>query len=486
MSLSIATNTASSFASNALRSTQASLATSAERLSSGKRVNSAKDDAAGLAISDRMLAQSNGLSIAARNVNDAISALQIADGSAQQCVDQLQRIRELAVQASNGPLTSNDRLALQEEVFQVFSSAMDTQNNTVFNGSYLLNGSFSNKDIQVGPNYDESIDCSIPSLELPIDQKYVYIEGGYYRNEHVQAINDGDLTINGVAIPASVASGLPFVSADSVGAIEAAINSMAIPDISVEAVYPYEGITFDPTATGFSIPSGGIVINGVNIPASSGATLLDSYYSLAASINTQTGLTGIFSDGPRYEARRNLWFFYVNSQNGGTLDMQNGVSGALGNAGLRVHNHDTGYIFIRSAESVPPYPEISIGGNHPEKIGISAGTYSSNRIIYADRPDVTTQSAAQETMADIDALIDHITSVRASIGAKLSIFDKVIDSLSSYNESIKTASSRIVDADYAQETSNLTRVQILQQAATAMIAQANISKKSVLALLNNN
>jgi flagellin len=89
-------------------------------------------------------------------------------------------------------------------------------------------------------------------------------------------------------------------------------------------------------------------------------------------------------------------------------------------------------------------------------------------------------------MADIDALIDHITSVRASIGAKLSVFDKVINSLSSYNESIKSASSRIVDADYAQETSNLSRVQILQQAATAMIAQANISKKSVLALLNNN
>ena len=479
MSFSIATNTSSSFASNALRSTQASLATSAERISSGKRVNSAKDDAAGLAISERMTSQIRCLEVVGRNVNDGISALQVADGGANQCVDQLQRIRELAVQASNGTLTTSDRLALQAEVTQVINEAIYVQNNTLFNGENLLDGNYSNKIIQVGANDGQTVELSIPSMELPIDQKYVYLGS----TQHVQALNAGDLSINGFSIPASVASGLPFVTSDSCGAIKAAIDSMAIPGITVEAMGSYQAkgyfVGSDP---GFSILNGGIVINGESIPASTGATLLDSYNNLAASINTKTSITGItasvwsLSGGP---------YFYIDSPNHGILNMQDGVAGSLASAGLNVANNETGFIYIRSATTYPPYPEISIAGNHPEKIWLTAGTYSANQIIYAARPDVTTQSNAEGVIADMDARIKHVTSIRASIGGQLSRMDSIILNVKSMSTNLSSSRAAIVDADYAQETANLSRAQILQQAATAMVAQANMSKQTVMALLKN-
>ena len=158
MSFSIATNTASSFASNALRQTQASLATSAERLSSGKRVNSAKDDAAGLAISSRISSLVRGRKISERNINDVISCLAIAHEAAKNINECQQRIRELAVQAANGTNTSTDRSSLNVEAQQLINAITSFANQAQFNGAKLLNGDFTSKRIQVGPNSTDFID----------------------------------------------------------------------------------------------------------------------------------------------------------------------------------------------------------------------------------------------------------------------------------------------------------------------------------------
>ena len=160
MAQTINTNVASLNAQRNLNSSQSSLATSHERLATGLRINSAKDDSAGLAISERMTSQINGLNQATRNANDGISLAQTAEGALSEVGNNLQRIRELAVQASNGTNSQEDRDALQAEVLQLQSEIQRVAEQTSFNGTKLLDGSFSGVAFQIGANAGETINIS--------------------------------------------------------------------------------------------------------------------------------------------------------------------------------------------------------------------------------------------------------------------------------------------------------------------------------------
>jgi len=379
----INTNIASLNAQRNLNASQNSLAVSLQRLSSGLRINSAKDDAAGLAISDRFTAQIKGLNQAARNANDGISLAQTAEGALGEVTNNLQRIRELAVQSSNATNSSSDRTALQAEVSQLLNEIDRVANQTSFNGVKLLDGSFSGAVFQVGANAGESIT--------------------------VASITDANIAAIGSV---SQASGAALT-------------------VSASAI------------TGFAtaIASGGVTLNGVNIGAIGSATsAAERAGQLVNAINNTSAQHGV---------------------------------GA-------VYNTATGQITLSSAAAVV----VAGTTNLATVAGYANGTLGSvTTTTGIGGLDVSSYANAQLAIQLADSALATVNSTRATLGAVQNRFSSVVANLQTAAENLSASRSRIMDADFAAETANLTRAQILQQAGTAMLAQANAEPNNVLALL---
>jgi len=379
----INTNVMSLNAQRNLNTSQSSLATSIQRLSSGLRINSAKDDAAGLAISERFTSQIRGLDQAGRNANDGISLSQTAEGALGTVTSSLQRIRELAVQSSNATNSNTDRAALQTEVSQLLSEIDRVANQTQFNGVNLLDGSFTGAVFQVGANAGETITVS--------------------------SILDANT------------AALGSVSQATGAALSVAASSL--------------------TGFGTAIAAGGVTINGVDIGAISGA-------SSAAERAGQL----------------------VNAIN--NVSAQSGVGASYDSA--------TGQISLTSSAA------ITVAGTTNDATvagwaNATIGTVSTTTGI--DTLSVSSYAGAQLAIDQVDSALETINSARASLGAVQNRFESVVSNLSTTSENLSSARSRIMDADFAKETANLTRTQILQQAGTAMLAQANSAPQSVLSLL---
>ena len=379
----INTNIASLNAQRNLNASQNSLAVSLQRLSSGLRINSAKDDAAGLAISDRFTAQIKGLNQAARNANDGISLAQTAEGALGEVTNNLQRIRELAVQSSNATNSSSDRTALQAEVSQLLNEIDRVANQTSFNGVKLLDGSFSGAVFQVGANAGESIT--------------------------VASITDANIAAIGSV---SQASGAALT-------------------VSASAI------------TGFAtaIASGGVTLNGVNIGAIGSATsAAERAGQLVNAINNTSAQHGV---------------------------------GA-------VYNTATGQITLSSAAAVV----VAGTTNLATVAGYANGTLGSvTTTTGIGGLDVSSYANSQLAIQLADSALATVNSTRATLGAVQNRFSSVVANLQTAAENLSASRSRIMDADFAAETANLTRAQILQQAGTAMLAQANAQPNNVLALL---
>jgi len=379
----INTNIASLNAQRNLNASQNSLAVSLQRLSSGLRINSAKDDAAGLAISDRFTSQIRGLNQAARNANDGISLAQTAEGALGEVTNNLQRIRELAVQSSNATNSSSDRTALQAEVAQLLNEIDRVANQTSFNGVKLLDGSFSGAVFQVGANAGESIT--------------------------VAAITDANVAAIGSV---SQASGAALT-------------------VSASAI------------TGFAtaIASGGVTLNGVNIGAiGSASSSAERAGQLVNAINNTSAQHGV---------------------------------GA-------VYNTATGQITLSSAAAVV----VAGTTNLATVAGYANGTLGSVTTTTGIAGlDVSSYANAQLAIQLADSALATVNSTRATLGAVQNRFSSVVANLQTAAENLSASRSRIMDADFAAETANLTRAQILQQAGTAMLAQANAEPNNVLALL---
>ena len=587
MSTSINTNISALAAQGSLRKTGIEQGTAMERLSTGIRINNAKDDAAGLAISTRMTANIRGISAAIRNANDGISLTQTAEGSLSAIGDNLQRIRELAVQSSNSSNNASDRQALNAEAQQLVAEIDRVANNTTFNGIKLIDGSYKAQSLQVGAGNDSNdrITISIASAKSSaLGVSSAKIAGVALTDG--AALTSGGISVNGVNVGASTTDGVSTINAS--GSALAKANA-------INAIASQTGVTADIVATSkeFTATSAGgsysLIVNGVAVTgttstaavaetqtsvltgtvtaagsvsllgvATNGLAATDAVDTVGAAIvankaailagsaakaagitdisytaaddkltfTYQAGATGIAGAG-------DVGLYATASSNGitfgGGTEVTKGVAGstagAVGNASeitaaINAVSKDTGVTAtvglagaytLTAADgrniniSVPTAGAtgatagtsygsitlksssadgITLGGTQATLAIIGSGAQrSSTQGAGVSSIDLSTANGSQSALNVLDLAIDSVTNTRAAMGAYQNRLTASISNLETTSMNLQASRSRILDTDYAKETTNLAKSQIITQAATAMLAQANQSAQSVLALL---
>ncbi|SEF92529.1 flagellin N-terminal helical domain-containing protein [Nitrosomonas ureae] len=568
MSQVINSNIASLTAQRNLNSSQSSLNTSLERLSSGLRINSAKDDAAGLAISERMSTQIRGLNQANRNANDGISLTQTAEGALTEIGNNLQRIRELSVQASNATNTASDRAALQAEVTQLTSEIQRVATQTQFNGMNLLDGSFGTFNLQVGANANQTISASSGNFQTNSFGNYrigglaAFTSGGVgdlvagtigansnaIGNAVLVSGTTGDTSgVNGAAAAGdfriSTSSGNFDVYyragasaaeiASSINKAGSGVNASATTEvvlgaatgsgagflqnttysfaISTDYSDPTNANTVDPKFTTISFKTGG----------ADDASDVDSGNYLSTAIkafNDASAKTGFTAEAVQTED--GYWAIKLSNTNGNDLRILNnsydntGAAIGITVSDIAVLDGDTGTtdsladtlagggldattgvwtngngawytgkVTLDSAQSFSVTTAVADVFQDAATPGTAAaGTYGA-QLQATNAVDVTSYDAAQRTLSIVDAALSTVNSQRANFGALQNRLESTMSNLQSTSENLSASRSRIRDADFAAESANLTRSQILQQAGVAMLAQANQLPNNVLSLL---
>jgi flagellin len=517
----INTNVASLNSQRNLSSSQASLQTSLQRLSSGLRINSAKDDAAGLAISDRFSAQIRGNTTAARNANDGISMAQTAEGGLSTAGDLLQRIRELAVQSANGTNSASDRQSIQGEVASLSQELDRVANTTQFNGQNVLDGSLTSAQFQVGANSGQTINIGIQSAKATdIGNNTLSAVYGETAGQLSSAVasTTGWNKNNAAAAPLNITSGNGTVTSVNVAANDSAKTIAA----NVNGVSNQSGVTAtastSATLAGFDSTSNGSVqfqLRGDNSnltdtnPVTISAQVKNGDLSaLAQAINAQVGTTGISASIELDSTGTNKTIKLSNSSgsdiqiantNTATDDVMKdktlagatkpavGTTPAVGG--------DTSTVIAGGTAPVAGVPgQVATVGGHLDFSSQSGFSISGDATIIdtgtagsqlqsVAKIDVSSVDGSNAALKTIDAALAQIDSNRASLGAIQNRFTSTISNLNTTTENLTASRSRIQDTDFASETANLTRGQILQQAGTAMLAQANSLPNGVLSLL---
>jgi len=465
-----------------LNTSQSDLNTSLQRLSSGLRINSAKDDAAGLAISERFTAQIRGLNQAARNANDGISLAQTAEGDMAAITNNLQRIRELSVQSANATNSASDRAALQLEVSELVSEIDRVASTSAFNGVKLLDGSFSAQQFQVGANAGETVTISTiaSARTTDIGQSNIATSGG---GEVGVSLGASDVEINGNAVGAVSAAGTAAgasTAANIAAAIELADSTVtATVGAAVTASMTFAAVSDSATNGGsYALTIEDVVIysqsdvgaNGVSASNIDDGLLAVTDALVAAGVtftgDATTGLVFTKEDG----SNLNIAETHV----AGTA-----ITGAGLLAGTGTDTDETrGTITLTSSSA------ISVAGGTPANAGLSTGTdgvVASGTVI--SQTDISTVAGANAAIASADAALTTINSSRAQLGAVQNRFDSVVSSIQTTSENLSASRSRIRDADFAAETAALTRAQILQQAGVSILGQANALPQLALSLL---
>jgi flagellin len=604
----INTNVASLNAQRNLTTSQGQLATALQRLSSGLRINSAKDDAAGLAISERFTTQIRGLNQAVRNANDGISLSQTAEGALAETGNALQRIRELAIQSANSTNSASDRAALNAESAQLLSEVQRIAQSTQFNGQNILDGSFASAQFQVGANANQTISFGIAGATTNLLGAYQATGSAVSSS----AFDGSTFTINGVEVGVSAATSAAGVTADSATAKATAINSKSnLTGVTATASSSVLGSA--PIARS-SLASGTLVINGISVGAiASDASAVTQGRTAATAINAVTNQTGVSAvadastgaltltaaDGRNIaltastasaanaQAIQNatgldisaganasgvetslMTFAVANSNaangittaNGGgdtitigertyqftidgvvtagnvavtlaagaaeTVAIANlntainaeftagrtsvqaslptattltvtstklgtgtlGIAESATNAGAIAPaaaaggtaaadgngNTTRGTLTLSSAAS------FTLGGTDLLFGGLASASPSLTRL---DTVNISTVAGANAAIAVLDGALSQVNSIRADLGAVQNRFSSTVSNLQATAENLSAARSRILDADFASETAALTRAQILQQAGTAILSQANAIPQNVLSLL---
>jgi len=503
MAATINTNVASLTAQRNLGMSQASLNTSIQRLSSGLRINSAKDDAAGMAISERFTSQIRGLNQAARNANDGISLAQTAEGAMKAAGDMLQRVRELAVQSANASNSASDRQALQQEVNQLVAELDRVAQTTEFNGSKLLNGSFGTQQFQVGANANQTIVAATANLRTSV-----------YGNNQVSgssaagvgptvtqatasayatnSVGVGAITINGALGSAAInvsANEHANKTAESINLQTQYTGVTATARTEVELKFGATGayaITLesdnktDPKTISFAVEGAGTTGSEALSKAVQAINEQSSKTGVVASMNKDaTGIVLANATGNTIAvgktAAANSGNITVTKQvgKGDGSSMTVGTPQALGGTDGAGAIATAGYITLDSDKSFSAASTTNILG---------VATYNSALKKVADL-DITDFGKASHSLKTVDSALQYIAGERAKLGALQSRFETSIAALQVTSENMSASRGRILDADFAAETANLSRTQILQQAGTAMVAQANQLPQGVLALL---
>ena len=474
MALSINTNLASMNAQRNQTRSASDLSTAIARLSSGLRINSAKDDAAGLAIADRFTSQIRGTVQAGRNANDGISLAQTAEGSLASIGDNLQRIRELSVQSANATNSASDRASLQLEVSQLQSEIDRVASQTQFNGINLLDGSFTAKAFQVGANVGQTI--TTPALASARTAAL-----GTHLGVSVSGLGPGlgagALQTFSLTLAPGATINLGTLNGDTRD-FAAALNAAQVRGLTARAdpTVVAAGVS---TATASASGVATLTINGVPVllaGTSGGPGLAGNRSTAVAAINVQSAATGVQAidtgSGVSLLAAdgRNVALAFSSGSFTGSTSADFGLTSTAVTAGTFSIDYTatagvTGLTltyFFGGGFSLN-YPVTTIG------TPVSA-------------IDISTAGAANAALASIDSALATVSSARASLGAVQNRFTSTIGNLQSAGENLSASRGRIQDADFAAETANLSRAQVLQQAGTAMIAQANQAPGQVLAL----
>ncbi|KFC69111.1 flagellin [Massilia sp. LC238] len=475
----INTNVASLNSQRNLSTSQASLNTSIQRLSSGLRINSAKDDAAGLAISDRMNSQIKGMNQATRNANDGVSMAQTAEGALSSSGDILQRIRELAVQSSNSSNSASDRKALQTEVTQLTSELNRIANTTEFNGQKLLDGTMGTANFQVGANAGQLISMGGANFTTSTYGNNTKVSSAPAAGA-TAAIAAGTITLNGYQGSATVDVGPG--DAESAKAVAAAVNTKSeTTGVTATAKTEAKISAAAGAAVTIKLDSDNSAADAVTISFKVGTnTDADGYAAAISAFNAQSSKTGVTasydSGGIKLTNATGANINVANQAGSASVDVQNyTAAGALqgGAVAAGASSRAIGRVTMDSEQSFSMTESAASG---------MAITGSSDLKSVA-KLDVTNFDNAQQAIKIADAALAAVNSKRAEYGALQSRFDSAISNLASTTENLSASRSRIVDTDFAAETAKMTRGQILQQAGTSMLAQANSLPNGVLSLL---
>lgn len=469
----INTNVASLTAQRNLGVSSNAMSLSIQRLSSGLRINSAKDDAAGLSISQRMTAQIRGMNQAVRNANDGISLAQVAEGAMQESTSILQRMRELSLQSANSTNNSTDRQSIQSEVTQLKSELDRIAGNTQFNGQRILDGSFTNASFQVGANSNQTIDFSIGSVKSSSIGGIALATG-----TEVSAAASTDITVAIAGGPATtVNSSAGFAgSLDGQDATSAFAKAAALNDAGISGFTATANTSGTQTVGAIGGTAGNtydLTLNGVAVFTGQDVSTALSNSALRDAINGVSNQTGVI-------ASLNGGDLTLTAADGRNITVTEGGTGfTAGTNGISVTGGDFEDA-LRGTLTVSAQDTINIGGT-VATLGLNAAIAKDATGI--DSLDVSTAEGAQIAIMRIDAALGTVNSNRADMGALQNRFDSTIANLQNVSDNLSAARSRIQDADYAFEMANLTKNQILQQAGTAMLAQANSMPQSVLSLL---
>ena len=624
MALTVNTNVAAINAQRQTEDSRLEMQAAMERLASGKRINSARDDAAGLAISARMQSQISGLNQASRNANDAISLVQTAEGALQEYTEVLQRVRELAIQAANGAATNADRVNLHKEVSQLQEEMSRIANTTRFNGEILLNGSFTQKDFQIGQSNQEELSVNIDDLrpekigaytqqtlanvgnlvgkasgdranlagsgQLLADitngvasqtlsirvgdeaARTVSISAGDDARTIADKINQSGAQVNSKAINSidlyvegstgtfsfelSSSSSDDLVDTISVGPDGNYVNALAaevnarFPDHNIQATietdvngtnfvrltqtngYDININKFSSTETSSTEDvtldlggTGNLVLNNTNRAVSLGGSVtIDAPYSFLVTTDDATSSV-VPTSRPSiiFEEVDTTLATWEDSQfdvtlNGGTtvtVDLDTGtytltdfddvvaaINTELDGSDVRAEYYPVDNTLAFYAMDGASTEEASLviskattnsldfvtagfttDANIAEVSDLGGNTNPAESVRYVSQIDIATRESAVLTMTVVDAALEAISANRAELGAVANRLESTIQNLMTTSENTSASLSRIMDADFAAESTALARAQVLQQASVAMLAQANASTQTVLRLL---
>ncbi|EPT9248275.1 flagellin [Photobacterium damselae] len=467
MAVTVNTNVSAMTAQRYLNSASNGVANSMEKLSSGLRINSAKDDAAGLQISNRLTSQTNGLNVAMRNANDGISMAQTAEGAMQESTNMLHRMRDLALQSANGSNSDDDRAAIQKEVTALQTEMTRIADTTTFGGQNLLDGSFGTKEFQIGANANETIGVSLSDISS--DAIGNFAAGGTAGanfGKAVQAAASGSDF-------AKVATGKTALELDGPNGKKEL--TLAADDKLTKVVSE-----INKANTGIKASTSVTTTIGNLTSAETGTLVvgedkfdLSKYKGDSKKLAEDLGKSGYSAELADDGSTINITAKDVDGIKI-TGAAKDGV--ALGGQKAGTANFN---IVADAQIKLSSSSNFKIGGDlAAELTSTDTGSLNSVKDI-----DLTTVEGSQNALDVIDAAIAGIDSQRADLGAVQNRFNHTLNNLSNINENVNASNSRIKDVDFAKETTNMTKNQILQQASTSILAQAKQIPQSALSLL---
>ena len=506
MPTTINTNIMSLNAQLNLQTSQNSLATSLERLSSGLQINTAADNAAGFAITQQMTAQINGINQAAQNANDGISMAQTAQGGLNAEIGLLQSMRTLAVQAANGTNSASDRQAIQSQIAQLQQELSRTALSTQFNGQNILDGTMSDAQFQVGANAGQTINFGIANTQGSAIGNNAYSTGGAMTG--AIASTTSTASGNGVAAQTLTVQGSIGSKNISIGANDSAYtiassvnNQSASTGVTASALTQAE---MSGLASGGTVSFGLTGSNGTAVTINASVTSTSDLSSIANAINADTASTGIsayadqsghlfMTQSQGYDVKLTNLTDSSIASGGNIASFQNFGSGANATSATVISGGSVtvgGQVSFESASAYSLKSSVAgtaSGGSVLNTTSAANATVGSslNAVSSIDVTTVTngTPVGANNAINTIDMALQSLNTIAANLGSVQNRFQDTITNLQTTSNNLSAARSRIQDTNYAQETSNLTRSQILQQAGTAMLAQANQLPNMVLTLL---